>query len=268
MRGRARHCRPSIGVLAASSLALVASLLVACGGGEEGSASGSVDRGEFLEQADAICVEAAESFVEMSRDPVTSAEEGAARDAEVLELRQESRERLAELTPPAELESAYEAYIALEEELTAVNEELTEAFSENDEEQIQSGLERFEALEDDIDAAAAEVGLTACAGDALSEEDVAEIGSTAREYLTSTDPEICSELATERLITERYEGELQNCEREVERREPPSEVRTSEPSGAGPSATLDAQLPDGETLDIFMVKEDDGWKVDVVNPGA
>lgn len=261
-----RHERAPFRAVAA--LTLVASALVACGGVEEGADGGNDDRGEFLEQADAICVEAAESFIELSRDPVTSPQEGEARDAEVVELRRQTRARLGELEPPAELESEYDAYLAVEDELTAVNEELAEAFAENDEAQIQSGLERFDALEDEVDAAAAEVGLVACAGEGLSQEDLAEIGSTAREYLTSTDIEICSELATERLIAEVYDGELENCERDVERSEPPSEVTTSAPSGAGPSATLDAQLPDGETLDIFMVRENDGWKVDVVNPGA
>lgn len=259
--------RPSLSTLAALALALLVPVLVACGGGEEADGGGGGEEAAFLEDADATCVEASESFIELTREPITSPAQGEALDAEVLDLREQATTRLAELEPPPELESDYDAYLAAEDELTVANQELADAFAANDEAEIQTGLEQVDRLEEEVDAAAAEVGLMACAGE-LPEEDLAEIGSTAREYLTSTDPSICGELVTEKLIAEVYDGELENCERDVERSEPPSEVTTSGPSGAGPSATLDAQLPDGETLDIFMIREDDGWKVDVVNAGA
>lgn len=67
---------------------------------------------------------------------------------------------------------------------------------------------------------------------------------------------------------EAYGGDVEECEREIEQRDPPSEVTTSDASGTGPSASVEAQLPGGETVDVFLVEEEDGWKVDVANPGA
>lgn len=261
-----RHGRTPLRVAATLVLALLASVPVACGGGEEEAAGGGDEQAAFEEQADAICVDAAESFVELTRDPVTSPAEGKALDADVLELGDEARARMAQLQPPAELESEFDAYLSAEDELRAANEELAEAFAQNDEAKIEDQLERVEKLEDEVNAAAAELGLTACAGE-LPDEEAVEVGSTAREFLTSTDPTICSELATDKLIEEGYGGRVENCEREVEERHPPSEMTTSDVSGVGPSATADVQR-NGETLDVFLIKDEDGWKVDVVNPGA
>lgn len=265
MRARGLDLHSSIRLLAAVVLTLLAATLVACGGDDGGAASSDEDA--FVEEGDAICVGAAESYVELTREPVTSPEQGKELDAEVVELREETTARLAELEPPAELESDYDAYLDAEEELTAANRELADAFAQDDREAIDAALGQADGAQEEAEAAAAEVGLAACAGE-LPEEELAEIGSIAREFVTSTDPAICSELVTEKFLAEVYDGELENCERDVERSEPPSKVTTSDVSGAGPSASLEAQVPDGETLDIALVHEDGEWRVDVINVGA
>lgn len=262
MSDRGTRKRPSSRVVAALAVALLAPLLLACGGGE-GEPDGGGGQADFLAQADAICVETAESFIELTRDPVTSPAEAREREAEIIELREEESERLAELEPPPELESEFEAALAANEELTALNEELSDAFAENDQASVRTLWEEFDRAEDRVDATAAEVGLEACAGQ-MPDEEAVEAASTAREFLTSTDPAICSELMTEKFIAEAHGGEIEDCEREIEQRDPPSEVTTSEVSGTGVSATVDAQR-NGETVDMFLIKEEDGWKVDVAN---
>jgi hypothetical protein len=257
-----RALRPAV---AAVLLALALGLLAACGG-EEGSADGSGgEQASFVEQADAICVDASESFVEATREPVTSSEEGAELDQETIELREAASERLAELDPPADLESDYDAFLAADRELTELNRQLAEAFADGDQRQADRLLEALNRTEDEVESLAADTGLTACAGE-LPEEELVEVGSTAREFFTSTDPVLCREVVTDKFVEEVYGGTVEDCEREIEQREPPAEVTTSDASGTGPSASVEAQLPGGETVDVFLVQEDGAWKVDVANP--
>lgn len=248
----------------AALLAIALGLLAACGGEDEGS-DGAGDQGRFAEEADAICLDASESFIELTRDPATSPEESAELDEATIELREETSDRLAEVEPPAELEQEYDAFLAADRELTQLNRQLVDAFAEGDRERVQPLLEEYNRAEDAVDSAASAAGLTACAGE-LPAEDMAELGSAAREFLTSTDPAICRELVTEKYIEEVY-GDVEECEREIEQREPPNEVTTSDASGTEASASVEAQLPEGETVDVFLIQEEDGWKVDVANPG-
>lgn len=253
-------------IVAAVLLAVALGLLAACGGEQDAADGSGGEQASFVEQADAICVDASERFVEVTREPVTSPEEGAELDEETIELREEATERLAELDPPADLEADYNAFLAADRELTDLNRQLAEAFADGDRQEANRLLGELNRTEDEVESGAADMGLTACAGE-LPEEELVEVGSTAREFFTSTDPAICRELVTDKFVEEVY-GNVEDCEREIGRREPPDEVTTSDASGAGPAASVEAQLPGGETVDVFLVQEDDGWKVDVANPAG
>jgi hypothetical protein len=132
-----------IGVLAAAFLSAIA----ACGGEEH------LSREELISAADAICAETEERLDDLGTRFV---EEGPP-------ILMEANEELADLRPPADLDEAYDEWIAArrkEEDLLATFGEITEEGGQDRTEDIL--LESGQAKEEATDRAR-ELGLDACA---------------------------------------------------------------------------------------------------------
>jgi hypothetical protein len=114
--------------------------------------------------------------------------------------------------------------------------------------------------------------LAACGGggDGGSSSDEAQINEAVNHALTSSDPAICTELATQRFIDAVYDGSADECKQDAtDTSDNPDSVDISGIKVSGDSATvtkivINGGPNDGQVLTAYLKKEDDQWKFDRV----
>jgi hypothetical protein len=250
----------------AALIAVVPLLALAACGSEE-----QPDPGEFVADADAICLDTARAAARARADtevPQSPAQAAAVIDAE-LPARIDGLSRLRELEPPEQLAPTWAEFVAIEEQRVMAQEQGLSAAQQEDEESFADYQLRYERLSDRIAEVGGAVGLAACA-ELLPPAGQRDVAEAVEKLLTSFDSErVCGELVTERFLDAFY-GNTQNC---VATRPAPSAVSLKLLDSGGVASTY--AFVDVEVTDFLGVKrqirveltfEDDTWKVDFRQP--
>jgi hypothetical protein len=240
-------------------LIVVAAMAAGCGGGDDEEA-GSPET-SFAADADAICAEQARAELAAFADNVAPGEVAPGYLEGVESARRAAAEDLAALTPPEAESASVEALVAEVESSASLVADAVAAADAGDTAELDRLRLRSREVRDAINAAAAEAGLTDCAG-ALPDEDLAAIESTlALSVDGDAAEELCRERITEAFLTFRFDGELDSCIRE-QSGGPSSEVDIEEIFGvAGLYANGIAVLGDGHRYEVSLAFEDDVWKL-------
>jgi hypothetical protein len=249
---------PSQGV--AALVALLAALLVACGG-EEGEPR------QFASLADGICADAAREEVSAFRDSLRPGDDEVG--SQYLELLTEIRARefgrLEDLEAPAggEADPFLEQRQAAQEAL----EEARERLGGEDQVALDSARARAQQLAADAEELAQEAGLVACAR-RLSADERRRVARTLRLTATSGDAErLCTELATGTFV-EQFGGEAA-CIRGQSQSRPADAVEIESlrgVDGVSADARIELDRPGAELshFDVRLVWEEEGPKVESI----
>jgi hypothetical protein len=143
----------------------------ACGSGEDGGDGGGegaaattveerLTREEYIAAADAICKDANDRVAELA-DP-ESADELITFIQQARAIGREQLIALRELSPPEDIEARVEEAYALIEDQLALTEELEQAAEDEDLERVEELVAEGDAIDDEADAIAAEIGLVEC----------------------------------------------------------------------------------------------------------
>lgn len=243
--------------------------LAACGGSEDSDEGGS---GGFLADADAICIDSARESIRIFSEasPITGPEEGRAYLEELQPARQATVDELGALDAPEELAAGYDEFL-LERQgsVDQINEGIA-ATQEGTEEDFAAAQKEAERISEKGEAAAAEVGLEACARTLTPEaEEMARENIT--EAATSNDPAVvCDELATEQLLENQFGGR-EACEEAQADATMADSAELADLKGiaeveAGATVTIVGGESDGESFDVTAVFEDGAYKIDTIAP--
>lgn len=258
-----------LGVLACAIIA--AALPIACGG------DGETDdpQAEFVAQADQLCTEQQRALVDTlaETEPLTggtaeaNAEAEAEREQALLDVREEYRPDFEAIEPPAEASAAYEDFLSLREQSREKTAELIAALEEGDSEASSAAGEERGELNDQAGEAAEEAGLKVCAG-ILPADEVEQIEATIEELETSDDPALCTETMTAEGV-ENIFGGVEECEA-IQKKLEASELATgvdfdSVEGVTGVSAraegTVQGGALDGSLSGYNLLYEDGTYKV-------
>lgn len=113
------------------------------------------------------------------------------------------------------------------------------------------------------------LAFTACGSSSGEEGEVEEVIETSA---TTTDPADCKKVNTqqfmEQVTRESGEAAVEECEEEAKNDEGSDSVSVSSVEIDGSNATAEAALSggnlDGQTLEVKLVEDDDGWKMNEV----
>jgi len=116
-----------------------------------------------------------------------------------------------------------------------------------------------------VTAALAGFALAACGGGGTSDED--QIREVSEQAITSSDPAICDDLATQHFIDSFYSGSISDCKKDVEdTSDNPDSIKVEAIKIDGDKASADITYvggpSDGQGLFAEYVKEEDQWKFD------
>jgi hypothetical protein len=183
-------------------LAVAALGLAACGG----------DDSAYLADADAICVEGAQEITDqqlaLERPPATANEIAAALE-QGNPVTEAVQTELAAVEVPAKEQADWEAWLAqrqlrLDEREDAIG-------LVDDQRAFIAATAEISELTVESDAAAADLGLSACAN-RLGAESTDQVRDAEEELAASADPEqICNEIYLPQYIELLYNGDLQKC---------------------------------------------------------
>jgi len=76
-----------------------------------GGSTGPLNAGELISQGDELCVDEQERFKEIQVQAPASAADAVDQTNELIEVSNETLEKLTEIEPPSDLRSAYEGYL-------------------------------------------------------------------------------------------------------------------------------------------------------------
>ena len=239
--------------------------LAACGSDEE------TDPGEFVADADAICLDTARDVAKAREDsdvPESPAQAQEVIDGE-LPARIEGLARLQELEPPEQLAGNWATYMAFEEERIATLEQGLTAAEREDAEAFARYQVRFERLSDKVAETGELLGLQACA-ELLPPAGQRDVAEAVEKLLTSFDSErVCGEVVTDRFIDAFY-GNLQEC---IDTRPAPTAVSLELLDSGGVASTyafVDVEVTDflgvKRQLRVELVFNGDTWKIDYRQP--
>jgi hypothetical protein len=140
------------------TVALAATVLAACGGGDGERLAES----EWIAEADAICAEAQDE-IDSLPEPTNAAElTEQARQAVAIAERQLAR--LRDLRPPETAEDDYEAMLDLTQREIELTNEIAEAASAGDQARTEDLIAEAQRVDEEADALAAEYGFQECGG--------------------------------------------------------------------------------------------------------
>lgn len=164
----------------------------------------------FVAQADAICTEIARAIAknEKQYSAKTSAKESISIDEETGVLASERYEALAVLTPPEELASDFEGYLAKRKAVLKTFEASLEARREKDTRKAKKFQSRQNALIEQVNDLGRSIGLKACAN-TLPPSAEREVKDNLVRYFKKPDLATCKTLSTKSLL--RSIGGLPKC---------------------------------------------------------
>lgn len=136
-------------------------LLAACGGGDDGGER--LSKSEWIEQADAICAQADED-VDALTEPSTLDEIPEFTET-ASEISREALTELRALQPPEEDQATVDEMLDLVEQQIELGEQIGEAASDGDQEEVQRLAAEAEPLEAEANEKARQYGLEDCGED-------------------------------------------------------------------------------------------------------
>jgi hypothetical protein len=157
-----------VGCVAAASLAVAG-----CGGGSSSSTTGAsgasgaagsapLSQSEFVSQANAACKDANDQVVAL-KAPAQTLSSQAATIAQELPIINQGLAKLTAITPPTDLQSEYNQWLAATKTQVKVATELAAAAKANDTAKAQSLAQQLQANNNKLDSTASDLGLTECA---------------------------------------------------------------------------------------------------------
>jgi hypothetical protein len=149
----------------AFTIALAGTILLivaACGGDDSSSGSSSepLTKAEFVEAADAICVEADEKNNALPEPETLEEFPDVLRQG--LEIFEEQLDGLRALTPPEEGQETIDRAVVLLGEVNEAVSEAADLFEDGDLEGAQAQIESLDVIGEELDELAADYGLAAC----------------------------------------------------------------------------------------------------------
>jgi hypothetical protein len=140
--------------------ALAAALALAGCGGDDGGGGEPLSQEDFVAQADAICEEY-EAKLDALGTP--QSQEDLAEFAEKsVPIAEEGQGKLAELTPPADLQEAYDEWLAQGDKAVDIVQRLEQAAQDNDQEEIQAIATEAQAADERSEELATQLGFEEC----------------------------------------------------------------------------------------------------------
>jgi hypothetical protein len=284
--------RRSLTTLVAALLA--ASVLAGCGGGgsktssttplssdspssalsTKGSTSTKKSGSEFTQAANKACETRADAYIAAEEELDTKYKRGsiewAAGNAALLVKVDEARlAALKDLTPPSKLRDAFEAYVSVLEDKLEQRKDAQQAVADSDQAAYQEALKKDGATDDEQRSTARAAGLDACSGDALSDDDVAEIERVVKTTGTQSDPDYCTDAFTEGFVFQQF-GSADDCEAAQSQPASFSSVSVSDPYGVGDYAdiTVEAHPADGSGTEkgfAVLYRQDGHWRMQSVD---
>jgi len=260
---------------AAAAIATLAAAagIAACGSGDDSGGSSSGADGDYVAEADAICVEGAREAVdayvvsldEAGQEAATIAYVTGLRDARTKEL-----ETLEQLTPPAEDEESFDEYLNLRRSSVDSLGGALDAAEDEDIEAFQSAESAAEQDREEADRLGAELGLGACANE-LSADSENEISEVVEASATSSDAELVCGLGTSR-FTDQFGG-LDGCV-EAQADSPTAEsveigdLRGVDEVNAVAEVELGRRGDQVDTFDVNLTYGDGEWKIETITPAS
>lgn len=255
--GHGEH-RSALGAGVATAFAFIALLLVACGG-DDGDGD---DGGDFAAEAEAICVEAAR---EQAAVAVESSDFADRLDA-LAAAGTDALERSEALTPPEEAADAWDSYLDNRSRSVELVDETAAALDDGDTADAETGVAEIEALVDERDELATELGLDACAR-VLPDEDEQRIREAVELASTSTDGErVCEEVVSAAYIDRQFDGDAAACAKAQSGSVPAESVEFVDVYGVGGVlATAEVELSggslEGRSGTLQLVYLDGAWQI-------
>ena len=256
-------------LLRTAALAALACLLFAgCGGGE----SEPEEPAGFEADAADLCTAAAVDQVEIALAGRRGEISDAAEQSEMLyRSAVEYAERFAALEAPEESADSWARYVETRERAAELVDAQAKALAAGEETTAREAAGELEALLRERDAIGAELGIDACAR-VLPAEDVAEIEEAIELGAASGDgDQVCSEVVSEILIEERFEGNFADCVRAQSTTPLAEAVRYERIYGidevlATAEIELSGGLRGGGPALVQLIPEEGAWRILEISP--
>lgn len=176
---------------------------------------------------------------------------------------------LEDLTPPAKIRDAYNSYLGVLKDKLDLREKALQAVEDSDQSAYQAANSEDGATDDEQRSTARDAGLDACSGDALSDDDVAEIERLVKTTGTTSDPAFCTESFTPGFVFQQF-GTVDDCKKAQGNPPSYSSVEVSDPYGVGDYAdiTVEAEPPDGSGTEkgfAVLYRQDGTWRLQSVS---
>ena len=134
----------------------VAVAVAGCGGGD----GERLSKAEFISQADAVCTKY-EARLDALGQPTNVAELRSFAD-KALPIAKDGRKELGQLTPPADLQDTYDAWLDQGDEAIDIVERLREAAADGDEAEIQQIARDAQRADAEANRLAEQIGFEQC----------------------------------------------------------------------------------------------------------
>lgn len=214
-------------------LIVAASLAIAACGDDDNDVGGESDGGDFVADADAVCVDAAREIADLFlalEAPPLDEKTTVAAYRDILPVQELALVDLQELEPPADLSADYEQYLSLRQQGIDARQEAVDASEQGDSKGFEAAASEIGRLVEELEKAAEELGLEACSN-ILPEDDVAAVEAVEEEAAAADDPTIFCEIFLPQGLIQFYgSDDPQKCIDDP-KSDDPVEVEVQEVSG-------------------------------------